>query len=101
MNLEGSIFTAENPVLTHDTFKEILFQKISISPIFCNAVIGRVGYDLTGNRIIHFQNLISNIKDRYLSGDFGIDFNKKKFYDLDSSELNLLGNFHYHHFLNL
>ena len=43
---------------------------------------------------MHFQNLISNMKDRYLSGDFGIDLNKKKFFDLDSSELNLLGNFH-------
>ena len=31
--------------------------------------------------------------DRYLDGDFGIDFNKKKFFDLDSEELNLLGNF--------
>ena len=41
------------------------------------------------------------MKDKYLSGDFGIDFNNKKFYDLDSSELNLLGNFHYHQSVNL
>ena len=45
-------------------------MKIDIEPKFYNAVI-----------------------DRYLDGDFGIDFNKKKFFDLDSEELNLLGNF--------
>ena len=45
-------------------------MKIDIEPKFYNAVI-----------------------DRYLDGDFGIDFNKKKFFDLDSEELNLLGTF--------
>ena len=45
-------------------------MKIDIEPKFYNAVI-----------------------DRYLEGDFGIDFKKKKFFDLDSEELNLLGTF--------
>ena len=58
--------------MTHETFKKELFikMKIDIEPQFYNAVI-----------------------DRYLDGDFGIDFNKKKFFDLDSEELNLLGTF--------
>ena len=45
-------------------------MKIDIEPRFYNAVI-----------------------DRYLDCDFGTDFNKKKFFDLDSEELNLLGTF--------
>ena len=45
-------------------------MKINIDPRFYNAVI-----------------------DRYLDGDFGIDFSKKRFFDLDSEELNLLGIF--------
>ena len=45
-------------------------MNINIEPRFYNAVI-----------------------DRYLDGDFGIDFSKKRFFDLDSEELNLLGIF--------